>query len=317
MESMNSHDVRVSVVITSYNQVDYLSEALESVIHQTVRPYEIIIADACSTDGSIGLIQDYVKRYAGWIKGIFQYRNAGNPINRNAGLCHVTGNYVAILGGDDRFVPYKLEREIQALKGNLETTCVYSNVQLINSVGHPMGLRDGENKPSGDIFTYVAQGQFGLPRSMLIEYRLLKDIGFFDERLLNYDGFDLTVQLAARCQFVYLPEPLVDYRVHDMSESTHLKPQAHLHDLEGIYQKLTPLLEALPADEHHYVHQAWEKRLFRWRIFEAIQQRHGVSAAILIWNACFKESIQFKDLMKIIKLALKRETYCSNLLRKA
>ena len=314
---MNPHDFRVSVVITSYNQKDYLIEALESVIRQTVRPHEIIVADDCSTDDSVALIHDYAKQYPGWIKGVFQQKNSGIPKNRNSGLRQVTGNYAAILDGDDLFVPHKLEQEMHTLQEHPEMQCVYSNVQFIDSVGHPMGLRDQESKPSGHIFSYVAQGQFGLPRSMLIDYQLLKDIGFFDERFPKYDGFDLTLQLAARCQFIYLPEPLVDYRVHDTSDSTGLKPQAHLHDLEGIYQKLTPLLESLPANEQDLIQRAWAKRLFRWRIFEAIQQGYTVNAARLIWNAFFKESIQIKDLVRMTRAALKGQTYRSNLLRKA
>ncbi len=314
---MNPHDVQVSVVITSYNQKDYLIEAIESVINQTVRPHEIIVADDCSPDDSVALIHDYSKKYPGWIKGVFQHQNSGIPANRNNGLRHATGNYVSILDGDDCFVPHKIEREVQALQKHPNAQCVYSNVQFINSIGHPMGVRDLENKPSGNIFSYVAQGQFGLPRSMLINYQLLREIGFFDERFPKYDGFDLTIQLAARCDFVYLSEPLVDYRVHDTSDSTRLKAQAHLHDLEGIYQKLIPLLDKLSTDEQHQIRLAWAKRLFRWRIFEAIQTGNIVRAIALTWRAFFQESIQLKELVQAIKAALKGETYRSNLLRKA
>lgn len=313
---MTPPDFRVSVVITSYNQKDYLIEALESVIHQTVRPHEIIVADDCSTDGSVSTIHDYMKQYPGWVKGVFQHRNSGIPVNRNAGLRHVTGTYVSILDGDDLFVSNKVEQEITALRQHPEAQCIYSNVQFINSIGQPMGLRDQEDQPSGDIFSYVAPGRFGLPRSMVINHQLFKSIGFFDERFPKYDGFDLTLQLAARCQFIYLSEPLVDYRVHSTSDSTQLKAEAHLHDLEGIYQKLTPLLNRFSSDEQKSIHHAWAKRLFRWRIFDAIQQGHIIHAVALIWNAFFKESIQIKDLARMVKAAFKGETYRNTLLRK-
>jgi glycosyltransferase involved in cell wall biosynthesis len=315
--TMNSLDIRVSVIITSYNQKEYLTEAIESVIQQTVRPHEIIIADDCSTDDSVVLIHDYMRQYPGWIKGVFQHRNAGIPANRNAGLCHATGNYASILDGDDRFVPHKLEQEIHALQAYPEAKCVYSNVQFMTSDSGLLGIRDLSEQPSGDIFSYVAQGRFGLPRSMLINYQLLEEIGFFDTKFPKYDGFDLTLQLAARCQFVYLPEPLVYYRIHGASDSSGLNAHTHLQDLEGIYQKLTPLLEKLSPEEQSQVRQAWTKRLFRWRIFEAIRQGHIVRAIYLIWSAIFQDSIRLTDLLQAIKAALKGDTYRRTLLRKA
>ncbi|MEB3211042.1 MAG: glycosyltransferase family A protein [Leptolyngbyaceae bacterium] len=314
---MNPCDFRVSVVITSYNQKGYLIEALESVICQTVRPHEIIVADDCSTDGSVEVIHDYMQQYPGWVKGVFQHRNAGIPVNRNSGLRHVTGNYVSILDGDDLFAPTKLEQELNALRQHPNAQCVYSNVQFINSVGQPMGIRDQADQPSGDIFSYVAPGRFGLPRSMLIHYPVFKSIGFFDEHFPKYDGFDITIQLAARCQFVYVSAPLVDYRVHDSSDSTGLNAQAHLHDLEGIYQKLKPLLTRLSSDERGAAQQAWNKRLFRWRIFDAVQQGQFIRAIALIWTAFFRDSLPLKDVARMVKAAYKGETYRNTLLRKA
>lgn len=138
---MKSHDFRVSVIITSYNQKDYLIEAIESVINQTISPYEIIIADDHSIDGSVELIRDYIDHYPGWIKGIFQKENVGIPKNRNAALCQIMGDWVAILDGDDRFLPHKLEREMETLQNYPVARCVYSNVSIIDTKGFPMCLQ--------------------------------------------------------------------------------------------------------------------------------------------------------------------------------
>ncbi len=313
---MISRHFKVSVVITSYNQKEYLIEAINSVIQQTVSPHEIIIADDCSTDGSTELIGEYMEQYPGWIRGVFQQRNAGIPVNRNAGLCHVTGDYVSILDGDDRFAPHKIEYEIYALQAHPQAKCVYSNVQFTTPDGHLMGVRDLTTQPSGNIFSAIARGKFGLPRSMLINYQLLTEIGFFDERFPKYDGFDLTLQLAARSQFIYLSDPLVYYRVHESSDSSTLNARAHLHDLELIYQKLTPLLSELSPNEQSQIHQAWSKRLFRWRIFEAVQHGYIARALFLVWRGAFKDSIHSKELIQGIKAALKGDTYRRTLLRK-
>src|SRR5438270_12283986 len=96
---------RVSVIITSYNEQEYLREAIESAIDQTVAAFEIIVADDRSTkDGSVETIREYAAKYPGWVRGLLQEDNAGIPTNRNSALRMVTGAYVATLDGDDRLL---------------------------------------------------------------------------------------------------------------------------------------------------------------------------------------------------------------------
>src|SRR3954469_3080161 len=140
---MNPRDLCISVIITSYNQKNYLIEAIESVINQTVKPHEIIIVDDHSTDDkSIEIIREYVARYPTLVKAIFQEKNVGIPKNRNTALHKVTGNYVAILDGDDRFLPDKVETELAALRQHPAVQCIYSNVRYIDAGGQVMGVRD-------------------------------------------------------------------------------------------------------------------------------------------------------------------------------
>src|SRR5207302_1638938 len=97
---------KVSVIITSYNQQEYLREAIESAIDQTVAAFEIIVADDHSTkDGSIETIREYAARYPRLVRGLFQEENVGIPKNRNSALRMVKGDHVAILDGDDRLLP--------------------------------------------------------------------------------------------------------------------------------------------------------------------------------------------------------------------
>src|SRR6266480_4642440 len=110
---------QVSVVITSYNQQDYLREAIESAIDQTVGAFEIIVADDHSTkDGSVETIRQYVAKYPGLVRGLFQERNVGIPRNRNSALRRIKGDYIAILDGDDRLLPGFIERHGATLAAN-------------------------------------------------------------------------------------------------------------------------------------------------------------------------------------------------------
>lgn len=298
---MNREDFHVSVIITSYNQRQYLMEAIESVVHQTVSPYEIIIADDYSRDGSIELIQDYVTHYPDLIKTIFQKKNLGIPKNRNAALCQVTGNYVAILDGDDRFLPNKLEREFKAVNEYPTAGCVCSNVRFINAEGRPMHVRDQEEQPSGNIFAYVARGKFGLLRGMLMDYALLQKVGFLHEELPSYDGFELTVRLAKYSQFIYISEPLVDYRVHDTSYQKGMKAKDHLRDLQMIYKRMLPWLTDLPVVEKKRIVREWHERLLRFRLRQATDQGSKVGSYLAVLSALAKGGIGWKNLRRTVR----------------
>jgi glycosyltransferase involved in cell wall biosynthesis len=293
---MESQDFRVSIIITSYNQQRYLTEAIDSAINQTVRPHEIIVADDHSVDGSVEVIREYTSRCPGWIRAICQSENVGIPKNRNAALRLVTGDYVAILDGDDRLSPHKLEEEQEALHGPVRPRCVYSNVRFIGPEGEPLGVRDREPQPSGDVFVHVVCGSFGILRSMVIDHELLREVGFMDERLPSYDGFDLTVRLAKRSRFAYVQEPLVDNRVHSTSYQTKMRATDHLRDLDLIYEKTKPLLADLPAEERAAVTRSWRSRQFRWHLAAALEGNEPRTACAVLWSRLITGGIALGDL---------------------
>lgn len=263
---MRPPEIRVSVIIATYNQKDYLLEAMESVLHQTVLPYEIVVADDHSTDGSQELIRDYLVRCPGRVKAVFQNENVGIPKNRNSALRQASGNYVAFLDGDDRFLPFKTERELEAIRKSRAFPCVYSNVRFIDGGGRFLRPRDSSPQPSGNIFSHVARGSFGLLRSLLIPRFALERWGGFDERFPYYDGFELTLRLAKHCEFLYLAEPLVEKREHRLSASKSLGTKASLRDLKGIYQKIFPWVQDLPPLERWGLKWIWTQRFLNLRL---------------------------------------------------
>lgn len=255
---------RVSVVITSYNQKDYLIEAVESALRQSRPVHEIIVADDGSTDGSVEVIRGFQNDSPERITGVLNPRNQGIPGNRNSGLDSVTGDYVCILDGDDRFLPDNCERMLAALEEAPDCRCVYGNVNFIDADGAFLRVRDREPQPSGDIFFEVALGMFGILRNMLIDVALLRETGSLDTRFPRYDGFDLTVRLAKRCRIAYLLEPTAEYRVYPTSDSKGLKARDHLNDLEGIARKMRPLLRDLPIEKRRKLRRVWSQRLLRY-----------------------------------------------------
>lgn len=93
-----------SVVINNYNYAHFLTAAIQSVLQQTYKNYELIIVDDASTDRSREIILSYGEK----IKSIFLPENAGQGATFNAAIPHCQGNVVCLLDADDIFLPDKL-----------------------------------------------------------------------------------------------------------------------------------------------------------------------------------------------------------------
>jgi glycosyltransferase involved in cell wall biosynthesis len=257
---VHADDFRVSIIITSHNQRDYLVQALESVMAQTLRSHEIIVADDASSDGSQEVIRRYAQRHPGWIKYLFQERNVRTPKNRNAALLRVSGNYVGILDGDDLFAPDKLQLQYQALRALPGARAVYSNFRGVDAAGRLLRRRYREPQPQGDIFPTVAIGNFGLLRTLVAEYRAVREAGFMDERFPGYDGLWLTIKLSSFCRLAYVHKPLVYKRDYPTSVSKRRAMADKMGQLSGVYRALQPLLGRVDRPTAQAIRKVWQRR---------------------------------------------------------
>lgn len=271
---------KISVIITSFDQKEFLSEAIDSVIGQTLRPYEILIADDHSTDGSIELIENYVDRNPGWVKALIQPRNVGVARNRNDALSGVEGDLVTLLDGDDRFLPRKLELEYATREGHRDAQIVYSNIYSIDEGGRRTELwADGERPAEGYVFSQVFARRY--PRGMtfrneLVDTQCIRDVGGWDETLPRYGDWDLIIRLSKRFRTAYCPEPLTEYRRHSNSLS-HAPGSLHLLAVTMIYNKYRPLLADLSKRDREDIERSFRHtfaRLAQLAAFEAMDSHH-------------------------------------------
>lgn len=102
----------VSIVTAAYNAERYLPATIDSALDQSYRDWEMLVVDDCSTDGTRKLVAQYAARDPR-IRLIEQPRNSGPARARQAALEAARGRYVAFLDSDDRWLPQKLERQLQ------------------------------------------------------------------------------------------------------------------------------------------------------------------------------------------------------------
>ena len=297
---------QVSVVITSYNQQDYLREAIESAIDQTVGAFEIIVADDHSTkDGSIEIIRQYEAKYPGLVRGLFQEKNVGIPKNRNSALRMVRGDYVAILDGDDRLLPKFIERHGAALTADARAHVSYSNRYDINHLGERRP-HDRDPQPSGDVLAYIARGRKGILRSMVAKYDLVKAAGFLDENHYHYDGFILTLRLARLTPFVYLPEPLMEKRDHGGGVSKGLSFSEKERCFQEVFAEVMRVTDELPEKDKRTIRRNWLEKILELSVKAKMEQGDWSGAWMEIARRVVRDPRRIKASLKMARNILSR-----------
>ena len=112
-------DLKLSVFIVSYNQEEYITQAIESIVNQSVVPYEIVISDDCSTDNTWNIIQDYATKYPTLVKPYRNESNIGIYKNFNQATSLVTGNLITCVAGDDYINSGYYETAYKFINNNL------------------------------------------------------------------------------------------------------------------------------------------------------------------------------------------------------
>ncbi len=126
---LDENEYNVSVIITVFNSRKYFRRAIDSVLFQSFRDFEIIIVDDGSTDGIESEIFPLLKKH-----GNFKYirhSNRKHPLSLNTGICCSTGKFVTFLDSDDEYLPDHLAKRISYFKDNPETDLIHSPALLI------------------------------------------------------------------------------------------------------------------------------------------------------------------------------------------
>lgn len=119
----------VSVVIPLYNSARFITQTLESLAYQTLKDFEVVVVDDCSTDTGVALVEDFKRRSGGGLRlhVIKLPKNGGSPgLPRNVGIQFAHGKYIAFLDSDDLFTPTALE-EFVTLAENFQAEVVHTD----------------------------------------------------------------------------------------------------------------------------------------------------------------------------------------------
>jgi glycosyltransferase involved in cell wall biosynthesis len=204
----------VSVIIPTYNSAQYVIEAVESVLAQTWRDFEVLVIDDGSTDDT----EQVMRRYEAPVRYLRQ-ANGGVAVARNRGIAESLGRYVAFLDADDTWLSHKLARQMEALRQQPRQRACYSAFTVVDADLNPIGISRSQRQGTAleDLLTHG--NVIGSICTVLCDRSLFDLVGGFDPALSQCADWDMWVRLAAQTEFLYIDEPLVTYRQHGTNMS--------------------------------------------------------------------------------------------------
>lgn len=202
---------KVTIIIPGYNHAQFLSEAIESALAQTV-PCQVIYIDDGSTDNSLEIAWSYVSKV-----NVIAQVNKGLASARNTGIMWAHGDYVLPLDADDILEPNCVERILQVAE---ET-----NADVIAPSIKCFGLGTDTTILMQDPKLEDFKAGNRIPYCSAIKLRALLDVGGYSPRMVEgYEDLHLWINLLSiGKRIVTIPEPLVLYRIKEQSMITEAK----------------------------------------------------------------------------------------------
>lgn len=150
VNSTKLSEFSIACIIASYNYGDFLIEAIESVLRQTIVPDEILITDDCSDDESQLISESYIKMYPGLIKYNRNSRNLGIVENFNKAARLINSDYIFFLGADNRLLSNYVEECYKVLVSDINIAIAYTDYALFGSRAKLI-YDDFDEKEKGEI----------------------------------------------------------------------------------------------------------------------------------------------------------------------
>ena len=276
--------VNVSVIIPTYNRADLVANAIESVLCQTYRDYEIIVADDGSTDATRARIEPYMDKIT-----YFYQENKGKSVATNRAMERARGKWIAILDSDDVWLPDKLSFQFEALQ-NVGEGCglCFTDGVLVNNPNMQGGLfeRSGIKfqheygrikKPTSFVLDPIYEHRIYV-QTTLIQKKLLEIVGGFDPKLRLAEDVDMMFKISMQTDFVYVNRSLIKidrtpHRKQGLLEIARQDPQTTLTGYQHMYENWTSLAKNLQADLQKIIRTRLADVHNRWANWHITEER--------------------------------------------
>ena len=204
----------VSVVIPAYNRADLIEETLQSIFDQTVEPYEVIVVDDGSSDGTAEVARNFDTRVR-----VYQQENKGAGAARNFGFSKSTGEFIHFMDSDDLSSPNTYDVQLKAL---IEKSADFAYGPWVKTwfldsglKFHSAAIQQHPFPNSIPAFHWMLRGWLTVFQPCLLRRTLIEKIGPYRTDLKPSEDCELLFRISkSGAKFVHTPETILLYRVH-------------------------------------------------------------------------------------------------------
>ena len=207
----------VSVLLTVYNGLPYLREAVDSILEQSFTDFELVVVDDGSTDDSLELLHDY-ERNDPRVR-LFERPHMGIVPAANFGLAQCRGEFLARMDSDDIAMPGRFEAQVRAMRRDPEVAVVGGVYDLVDGAGR---LLRTEYPPADDesLQELALRGLTPIPQPLaMMRMSMVRQVGEYDVVVETAEDNDMWLRLGEIGKLVTVPQKLLAYRQHDKSVS--------------------------------------------------------------------------------------------------
>lgn len=293
----------VSVIIPVYNVERYIGLAVQSVLNQIYKNWELLIVDDGSSDKSIDICLGFGDPR---IK-IIRQENRGVCAARNMGIRHSRGEYLAFLDGDDLWLPDKLSKHVRHLENSPTVGVSFSQSAFIDENGKPLGIYQMPQLQKITPSLVLCRNPVSNGSTPVIRREVIDGIKFtkcyensvvdcyFDEEFSHFEDVECWLRITLQTQWKLegIPEALTLYRINSIGASTNSAKQ--LQDVRKVLKKTYSYAPSLVVKHGREAEAIQIRKLARW----AIRLRDGRAAvrlsneALLVyWKIILKDPIR-------------------------
>jgi len=218
---------RVSVICIFLDEERFLAEAVDSVLAQEFRDFELLLVDDGSRDDSTRMARAYAARDHGRIRYLEHpgHANRGMSAARNLGLAHAKGEFIAFMDADDRWRPHRLAEQVAILDAHPEAGMVCGTANYWQSwagdedrlvpTGH---LVDAVSQPPETSLALYPLGTADAPCDLLVRRDLIHRVGGCEEAFRGlYEDIAFHAKLYLEAGLFLSSRTWFDYRIHPAS----------------------------------------------------------------------------------------------------
>jgi len=192
-----------SVIIPTHNRISLVTRAIDSVLNQSFKDFELIVIDDASTDGSTKILKQYKN-----IKVITNKTNKGVSYSRNIGIKNAKGKIIAFLDSDDEWKKNKLQIQADFFEKN-KNYKIHQTDEIWIKNGAFLNKSKKHLKREGNIFYDSLHLCLISPSAVAIKKEIFNEIGYFDENFEVCEDYDLWLRITKKYKIGYSSEKCV------------------------------------------------------------------------------------------------------------